>query len=390
MAKKKRSFGSLLGDALKEAATLGHASTSLDRQPAATTDSAGDMLRSGAMPPSAIPHAVAQAPGLATLAPQAMVVPVAPVRPPSAVSQAIEQALASIPMPDPVAYSAPFDQASSRVQTSLQDALTRLPAIYEDLRSQLAQHQAEHAAEAQQQQQNMAASQASTRNLVQQLSAPVLADLQKQGGNAAVGSLTGSEQAQMATALAALAQQGGAQTQLSQNLANAEQQSMNSRVDSSRLAETASQANARNTANTLLGQIDVQRAQAQQQYAKDLSAAQQQQLQYQLQLAQLADQNADPAKQLQTLQARDALNKYQANPTGLTPVSYLVGKYGDTNPVSTAWLTDAYQGNKGDLDAVLLSINAAQDKNGKIKYQGKKLDAATLKRWVGEAKRYSG
>jgi hypothetical protein len=308
----------------------------------------------------------------------------------------LEQALAALGGgPDRNAYLAPFDAATSRANEAHSAALPVIAQQYDALRQQLGAnqqgYQGQVAATQAAQQQGMQANQ----SLLQNLQAPVLADLQRQGGQAAVGSLTGALQAQMAAGQAGVQGAGMAQQQLSQNLANAGNQSFNSRLEDSRLAETAASGNASANLNSILNQIGLQRAGAEQQYN---SAAQQfAQARSGLQLKALEAKQAqaqgqdDPLRMLQLQKAMLENTKLEQELNGpdTSAADALQAWHLDISersPVAYDYLTQV-MGESESLAQALARINRDAKGGTKIRYGGKSLDAATLRQWATEATR---
>lgn len=357
--------------------------------PTSNPTSIDDLLRAGQGVGTPLTPGVDYGPGsLAALA-------AGPADPFAATRTALQRALSYLGGgPDRNAYIAPFDQAAQRAQDAYNAAVPNIAQQYAQLTSGLSQHEQDYQAQAAATQQAQRAAVDSQQQLLQRLQAPVAADLAAQGGNAAVGSLTGAVQAAMAAGQANLGQQGLAQQQLSQNLQNAQRQSYDSRIQDTQVAQQAAQGNASANLNSILNQIGLQRANAEKQYAADAQGFQGQRQQIELQLAQLQDQAAqqsDPLaalqRQAQALQLQNTIHGYTSGQ--VTPITYLQQTRGQQFPVSVDWLSDAFAGNKGDLDSVLVAINHAADKNGQIKYKGKRLDANTLRNWATEAARAS-
>lgn len=336
--------------------------------------------------------------------------PPAPVAPPvpSQLALAIDQVLASLGGgPDRAAYTAPFDAAAQRANAAFQAAVPQIGAGYERLRGELGTAQAGADQTATQAQAAMAAQQAALRGQMGQLTAPVLADLARNGGPA-IGGLTGAMAAQVGTQQAQLAQQGAAQTQLSQNLQQAGQASYNSRVADSRLAEQAAKANSSNTLAQVIARLDQQRAAALQAYSQDAQRGQAQRASLIMQKAELADRASerqaelaerrsieqerrnDPRRRLDDLQAMDALSGYE-RARNLPPVNVRFSEWSKTSPVATSVLQEIFKGSE-DLDdayEVLKAMEAKQKrKDGKVKFQGKRIDVNWLKARLNDLQDY--
>jgi hypothetical protein len=309
---------------------------------------------------------------------------------------ALERALASLGGgPDRNAYVAPFDQAEARAREAHAAAVPTIAGQYADMTRGLGDTQRAQQAQAQQTQANQAAAMASQQQLLQKLQAPVLADLQAQGGQAAVGSLTGALQASMAAGQAGVGAAGAAQQQLSQNLANAQQQSYDSRIQDARLAEEAAQGNASQNLNSILNQIGVQRAGAERQYGDDVQRLHAQRQQIDLQLAQLQDagrasaqQAMDPARQLNQLQATDQLAAYQQQ-RNAPPVYQLLDTWRQDNPSATSLLESVYgqSDDQNEAYSILAEMARSQAKQfgGQfIKYDGKRISVQWIKAKLDE------
>ena len=309
----------------------------------------------------------------------------------ASVRAALERVLASLGGgPDRNAYIAPFDQASARAQQSYEAAVPVIANQYGSLRQGLEGTQQAQQAQAQQVQAQQAAQQAAQQQLLQNLQAPVAADLAAQGGQAQVGSLTGALQASMAAGQAGLGAAGAAQTQLSQNLANSADQSFDSRIEDSRLAETAAAGNASANLNSILNQIGLQKANAERQYLNDSQGFQGQRQQIELQLAQLQDasrqaalQAQDPSRILQGLQANDQLAAYQRQ-RNAPPAYQLFDTWRRDNPVATSLVENVFGQAEDPNEAFSILAEMARSqakKNGGqfITYDGKRISVPWIR-----------
>lgn len=337
-----------------------------------------EAFKAGPPPPPAPPPAPPPiAGGLQNLPPPA-----------DASSQWLQMALATVGGgPDRNAYIAPFDQAATRAQQSYQTALPEIASAYTGLRDQLASLQAAQATTSQQQMANQAKTGNDTRALLASLAAPVLADIARQGQGTPTG-LTGAAQANLGAAQMTLAQQAAAQQQLSQNLANAAQQSGQSRIADTELAQTQAGQSARQNLNQILNQIGLQKAGAEKAYEQASQAYQAQQANialkaYEMQqaAAQAAAQN--PMQNLAYQNAQlDLAAKQKQLQDMLNPTSGIVGQnqfitdLSRTNPQSAAYIGSLKAANLADI---LSQITQAADKNNRVTFQGKKLDANFLR-----------
>lgn len=312
-------------------------------------------------------------------------------QPPSdPVNDWLTQALATLGGgPDRNAYIAPFDAAEGRAHDAYNAALPVIAQQYDQLRQNLSQHQQDYQGQVAATQQAQQAGVQSQQGLLNNLQAPVLADLKTQGGNAAVGSLTGALQAAMAAGQANLGQQGLAQKQLSDNLANAGNQSFEGRQQDAQAAQTAAQGNAAANLNSILNQIGVQRAGAEQQYASAADQFARQRAGLQLQALEAKQSQSDPLKvlqmQSQLLQNQKLQNELSPDTSAQDALQQWHLNISEQSPVAYDYLTDVL-GNSDSLAQALAKINQDQ-KNGKIRYGGKNLDAATLRQWASEATR---
>lgn len=205
--------------------------------------------------------------------------------------------------PDRNAYVAPFDAAAQRAQAAHSQALPEIAAGYDRLRSELGTAQAGADQSAAQAQAGMASQQQNNQAQIASLVAPVLAQLQAAGGNAALGSLTGGLQAQVQTGQAQLAQQGQAQTQLSQNLQQAGTQSHQSRLADTQLAQQSATASAGNNLNAVLNALEARKAEALQQYASDSQRHGSQVASAKMEAAERSGEN-DPGRAIELERAR--------------------------------------------------------------------------------------
>lgn len=328
--------------------------------------------------------------------------PPPPPPPRSAVERAITAALAELEGrgPDRNAYIAPFDQAGQRAQQSYDRTIPQIASLYNELIGNIGTSQQQYGQQVAQAQANQAAQAQATQQGLTNLQAPVLADLQAQGGQAAVGSLTGGLQAHMAAGQAQVGQAAAAQQQLSQNLANAGAQSFQGRIQDARLAEQAARSHAAATLGELQGQISRQRAAAEQQYASDAASYGRQGQQLSLQRAALQDEQAqrewerqqaaaDPRQQLGQLQATDNLAAYQRQ-RNLPPVGERFAEWGQANPVATDVLRTIFR-ESSDLDDAydyLDELERKRGKDGNIKHQGKRINVNWLKDRLSELSDY--
>lgn len=293
--------------------------------------------------------------------------------------------------PDRNAYVAPFDAAAQRAQSAHAQALPQIAAGYDRLRTELAGHQAGVDQGAAQAQQTMAAQQAANRTNIAAMAAPVLAQLQAAGGTAALGSLTGALQAQVGTGQAQLAQQGAAQTQLSQNLQQAGTQSHNSRVADSQLAQQSAVSSAGNNLNQVLNALEQRKAQALQQYAADAQRHGSAVANARMQAMERDAEANDPMRQMEMeLKRADLEDRYMdleerrsGGATGdqnrySTQVADWHNRISQSNSTSYKFLSELMAEGDTPLPALIGKINAAA-KNGKVRYGGKNLDARWLR-----------
>lgn len=290
--------------------------------------------------------------------------------------------------PDRNAYIAPFEQAAGRAQAAYTTALPQIAQGYDRLRQELGGQQAGVDQAAVQAQQGMAGQQQNTQAQIAAMAAPVLAQLKAAGGAASLGSLTGAMEAQIGTGQAQLAQQGAAQTQLSQNLQAAGTGSYNSRIADSQLAQQSATASAGNNLAQVLNALEAKKAEALQQYAGDSAQYQSRIAQAKLQAAEQQAEADDPGRQIRLERDQIALEKdrmdldrRQGGTTGPNPYTAQVVTWHDqisrSNPTSYKFLSELMADGETPLPALIGKINAAA-KNGKVKYGGKNLDA----RWL--------
>lgn len=303
----------------------------------------------------------------------------------------LSQALASLGGgPDRNAYIAPFDQATQRANEAYAQATPNIAATYDTLRQQLGAHQQDYQAQAQQTQANQAASAQSIQDLLAKLQAPVAADLQAQGGQAAVGSLTGGLQASMAAGQAGIGNAAAAQQQLSQNLSNAGNQSFNNRIEDTRVAEQGAQGNASANLNSILNQIGLQKAGAEGQYNSAAQQFAQQRSGLELQALQAKQGQDDPLAALQlqkaALENQKLQNDLSPDTTAQDALQQWHLQISAQSPVAYDYLSGVL-GNSDSLAQALAQINRDAKGGDKIKYGGKSLDAATLRQWASEATR---
>lgn len=291
--------------------------------------------------------------------------------------------------PNKADYTQPYEAAAGRAQAANAQALPQIAAGYDRLRGELGTAQAGTDQAAQQAQAGMAAQQGQSQASIAAMVAPVLAQLQASGGGAALGSLTGALQAQVATGQAQVAQQGAAQTQLSQNLQQAGTQSAASRVADSQLAQQSAVTGANSNLAQVLNALDSRKAEATRQYGADASKHNQAIAQAKMTAADR--QRDEPQRQMELERARIALehdrmgladargegpasqpNRYDA------PVNDWHSQLSETNPTSYKFLTSLIGDGSKQLPVLLGEINS-QAKGGKIRVDGKNLDATWLR-----------
>ena len=299
--------------------------------------------------------------------------------------------------PDRNAYTAPFKAAAGRAQAANAQALPQIASGYDRLRGALGTAQAETDQASGQARAAMQGQQAASQAQIAALVAPVLAQLKAAGGNAALGSLTGAMQAQVGVSQGQLAQQGAAQTQLSQNLQASGTASHNSRIADSQLAQQSATSSANNNLSQVLNALDSRKADALKQFAADSAQHSGRVASAKMSAMERAEAKAekanDPGRAIDLERARIALesdrldlddrkgsgpaagpNQYKAQ------VNEWHSKISQSNPQSYSFLVDLMGDGKTELPALLGRINTMA-KNGKVKdpASGKSLDARWLR-----------
>lgn len=308
-------------------------------------------------------------------------------------------------------YLRPFDEALARTREAHAAALPTIGAAYDRLKGGLAANQSEFAAVQARVAAEQVARQQQAQQQTAQLQRPVLNDLTSQFGADALGSLTGALGAEAAQQQANLTQQAQRHQSLAAEFAAQQQRSHQTRLADADLAREASVANAGVNLNSILGQIGVQRAGAERQYAGDLNEYQRQAAQLrtrairedgpdahldrQLKVLQLQRQiqelsaPEDPLlaleRQVKERQLRSALTPAGSNPAWLRKAPVLAKR----SPSAFAYLSALTDVNETARDALAgLQADLAEwqdDKRGGGKYvvyQGKRISPETIRSWV--------
>lgn len=174
--------------------------------------------------------------------------------------------------PDKAAYLKPFEEAEARARQAHGEALPVIASAYDTLRSKLGAGQQDFAGEQARVASEQQARAAQLSDNVRRLQAPALADVQAQSGGGAAPSLTAGVIAQATQNEANLTDAQRRQGAFLDNLARTSEQSHTSRLTDTHAAQQAASQNASFNLDQILGQLGMQRANAERQYGADVQS----------------------------------------------------------------------------------------------------------------------